>query len=127
MATLRRWLDSVNFDWSTGKVIVQTGFNQGYGSLCPEGDGKSRLLDPSDPLLDIRFVTKDGLVYLPEFIAEDSKRIYFKIIYRNSGIVDYVNKDLCSYLKEEIPVFDGTVIDKGTSSKIFLRKILWTF
>ena len=97
MATLRVWLDSVCFDWSTGKILVQS--DQGDWYRCSD-DWTPRYVDGTDPILDKKFDCGYGSPQAPCFVAEDSERLYFPSQYDGATNIEYINKDISTYLSE---------------------------
>jgi hypothetical protein len=109
MTTLRKWLDSVDFDWSTGKVLIQSRLGDWnreddyYEDLCKSDSFQDawtpRFVLEMDSILDYEFPTGFGSPKAPCFIAEDSEKLYFPSQYDGSTSIETINKDISTYLQ----------------------------
>lgn len=94
MATIREWLDWVEFDWERGKIILQN--DDPIGCLW-DGDGK--LIAHDDAMLDTR------LEQPPHMIAEDGKGLYVVAMTDRGAWIQRISKDTTQYLTQPIPIW----------------------
>ena len=117
MATLRAWLDELNFDWKTGVIVAHTledgSYSAGWGSSKDAYmfDFRDNTLPDTKAnlLLDHEFDEGFGSPEAPRFIAEDENKIYFPYQYDGSTGPVVVHKDIQHYMnpKHETPYPGG--------------------
>jgi hypothetical protein len=95
MARIIDWLNSVNFDWATGKIIVQDTEGDSPGWSNPTS---CRMATQADILLNLEFSRGCGGPECPRFIAEDKEHIYFPSQYDGATDIEVVSKDINKYL-----------------------------
>lgn len=96
ITTLREKLNQKEFDWNTGKIIVQFPYRSGYPDIC-DGDTRKYILF-NDPILDLKFDAGFGAPEMPLFIAEDALKLYFPTEYDGATGVRFIFKDINHYL-----------------------------
>jgi hypothetical protein len=106
VATLRKWLDEVHFDWESGRILLQERDEHTHRWDAPTS---ARWLTKDDPVLDKKFDDGYGAVQCPPFIAEDRECIYFPGCYDGSTWLSCVYKDIAQYLDlgNETPCVGG--------------------
>lgn len=96
MATIRKWLDQVNFNWNNAHIIHQvTEEEEPPGWSSPIN---ARVIDVDDPILDLDFHSGYGLPECPRFVADDGEYIYFPDQYDGATGITCVAKNINVYL-----------------------------
>lgn len=107
MATIRKFLNTVGFDWDHGRIIVQIveeewpGWSRSIKGAYYAHVGKafdSDLAGTTSDILDDGFDDGFGGPMCPRFIAEDNEYIYFPSQYDGATQAEKVAKDITIYL-----------------------------
>ena len=89
MATIRKWLDALDFDWSTGIVLHQP--------TPGETPGWAHTVEPTcvmpDEVLDQEFDDGFGGPQCPRFVAYDHAFVYFPSQYDGATGPERVPRD----------------------------------
>ena len=111
MATVRKWLSELGFDWEKGTIVFQavedregkafwaTGAEAEPG--IPPGQAmplEGRIVGRDDPFLDWEFNDRHGAPNCPRFIARDQKAIYFPATFAGATWAERIFLDLSQYV-----------------------------
>jgi len=98
-ATLKYWLDSLGFDWASGRIIYQhTEEGCAPGWTSPES---AEQIASDHVILTTEFDCRSGAPKCPRIVAEDKDAIYFPSQYDGATSLEMVWKDLDRYLDFE--------------------------
>jgi hypothetical protein len=105
MTSLRKWLDSVGFDFQKGILVVQAEMDWDHNAI-PHA---RRITSNEDAILDGEFDSGYGSRESPLFWARDDKYIYFSAQYDGSSGIEKISIAPDAYLngEEEIPCPGG--------------------
>lgn len=96
MATFRKWLNDLHFDWDTGTLIHQYGKIDEWGEWGQVVDAK--VLGQDDPILDRSFDDGFGTYDCPRIIAKDKDALYIPSDYDGASSLEKIFLDLSKYL-----------------------------
>ncbi len=100
MATIRKWLDRLKFDWDSGTIIHATPMVEWWNKLTLK-----RLVPKDDLILDYEFDNGYGDdKTCPSIIAEDHEYIYLIQKYDGATSMLKVYKDVKKYLGNTEPL-----------------------
>ena len=95
MATLKSWLNDLDFDWESGRIIYQ----ETEGSFCGWDTPIAAMeIGKDDPVLTREFCDGFGGPECPRIVAEDAVAIYFPSQYDGATRLEKIWKDLSKYL-----------------------------
>ncbi len=100
MATIRKWLNELNFDWTKGRIVYQPS----EGHPCWSRPVGAMILGHDDPILDKEFDDGIGGDGCPRILAEDESKIIFPCQYNKSSWLEFVYKNTSLYLDWEANV-----------------------
>lgn len=99
MATIRKWLDGVGFNWDQGNIVYQA-VDGNYPGWSYGSAHVGQRIEQDNPILDQDFDDGYGAPYCPRFVARDDQAIYFPVQYDGSTWIEHVVTDLSWYLEE---------------------------
>ena len=97
MATIREWLDELNFNWKRGRIIYQPC----KGHPCWDDPAGAKILEFDDPILDEEFDECMGGDGCPKILAEDNSKVIFPCQYNKSTWLEFIYKNTSLYLDWE--------------------------
>lgn len=99
ITTLRKDLNDVGFDWSTGIIISYDTYITGWKCDWELENNKKLIITHDNPILDIEYNYGYGGFEMPYFRAQDKDKIYFPYDYDGSSCVKWVYKNFTQYLE----------------------------
>ena len=96
MYTLKEFLDGMDFDWATGRIIYQAVGEKQYPALDDPVNAEEITADHE--ILTTEFDASYSEYACPRFIAEDAEAFYFPYYYDGSTAATKVWKDIDKYL-----------------------------
>ena len=97
MATIREWLNELEFNWEEGRIILQPCEGNPYWGKPLD----AKIINPDDPILDEEFNDEIGGDGCPRILAEDDSKIFFPCQYHRSSWLEFVYKNVSLYLDWE--------------------------
>ena len=101
MGQLKRWLDNLDFDWKSGRIIYQ--ITNDFSSPGWGTPKEALEIDESHRILTEEFDSGFGGPECPRIIAEDKNFIYFPVQYDGSTWLQKISKNIIYYLSPENP------------------------